>query len=195
MTMYVLLLLLFFMPSQAPAQMVGISWSWISEIEESGFDLERAPGGCIDWTVIGVFPANQMETQDIRVSGNCYRVRAFDATRYYPYSNVAIVPAPADTTKPSVLITQPPNNSTVLRRSTVTIQSTFSDDVGVVQVRYLVNGTQLNCGVLATSCNWSVPNPPNKKYVIRVTATDQAGNVGEHQVSVSTGTATAAKGG
>jgi hypothetical protein len=172
---------------------VLVSWSWLSEIDEQGFELERSPEGCADWAVIAVNPANLMSVEDIDVPGNCYRVRAFDQAKYYPYSNVGTVPPapppppPPDTTKPIVAITSPESNSVVTRRATVAIRSTVSDNVKVVSVRYFVNGAMLNCAALATSCNWSVPNPPNKTYTITIEARDQAGNLGAAQAAVRSG--------
>jgi hypothetical protein len=175
------LLAILLLANLAQAQ-VTVSWSWRSEIQESGFELERSPSGCTQWTLIARPGVNVMSLDDIDVPGNCYRVRAFDQTQFYPYSNIGIVPVIADTTPPTVAITSPANNSTVARRATVTIRSTFSSDT--VSTRYLVNGSFLSCAALATSCNWSVPNPPNKTYTIRVEAKDQAGNMAPSQVNV-----------
>jgi hypothetical protein len=91
---------------------------------------------------------------------------------------------PSDTTPPTVSIASPSDGATVARRSTVTIRSTFSDNVGVTSVRYLVNGSPLPCAALATSCDWIVPNPPNKNYTIGVEAQDQAGNITGPQITV-----------
>ncbi len=94
-------------------------------------------------------------------------------------------PPPSDTTPPTVSIASPSDGSTVARRSTVTIRATFSSDT--VSTRYLVNGTLLPCAALATSCDWGVPNPPNKNYTIKVEARDQAGNVAGPQITVRSG--------
>lgn len=79
---------------------VMVSWSWTSEIQENGFEVERSPAGCTSWTVIARPPANIMSIQDIDMPGNCYRVRAFDGSRFYPYSNIGVVPAQPPTCRP-----------------------------------------------------------------------------------------------
>ena len=78
---------------------VIVSWSWLSEIQESGFELERSPAGCTDWSLLAVVPADIMSTEDIDVPGNCYRVRAFDTMQFYPYSNIGVVPPLPDPCK------------------------------------------------------------------------------------------------
>jgi len=174
--------------SPAHAQIV-LSWAWTSEIQETGFDVERSPSGCTQWSIYQRLGVDVMSTEDAEVAGTCYRVRAFDATQFYPYSNTFIVsgtpPPPSDTEAPKVSILSPANGSSVARRSTVTIRSSFTDNVGVTSVRYFVNGTLLtNCGGTSAQCSWSVPNPPNKTYTLKVEARDAAGNVGSAQVSV-----------
>jgi hypothetical protein len=188
MNILLALSLILFLPLLAQAN-ITVSWRWLStsHIQEDGFELERSPEGCLSWELIAINPPGVMSIRDIDVPGNCYRVRAFANLEYYPYSNIGIVPQPVDTTPPVVSITSPTNNASVARRSIVTIRSTFSDNIGVTSVRYLVNGSQLSCFAMATSCDWSVPNPPNKNYTIRVEAQDQAGRVGAAQVAVRSG--------
>jgi hypothetical protein len=187
------LLVLLFLVTPAHAQIV-LSWSWSSEIQETGFDLERAPSGCTQWSLYQRLAADVMSTEDAEVTGTCYRVRAFDAVQFYPYSNTFVVggtpppPPPADTEAPKVSILSPVNGATVVRRSTVTIRASFTDNVGVTSVRYFVSSTLLtNCGGTSAECSWSVPNPPNKTYILKVEARDAAGNVGSAQVSVRSG--------
>jgi hypothetical protein len=177
------LLTILFLAATAQAQ-VTVSWSWRSEIQESGFELERSPSGCTQWELIARPGVNVMSIDDIDVPGNCYRVRAFDAVKFYPYSNIGTVPPVQDTTPPTVQIASPQNNTTVPRgpRSTVTIQANIGNDA--VSTRFLVNNSALSCAALARSCSWNVPAANNRTYTIRVEARDQAGNVGAAQVNV-----------
>ncbi len=91
-----------------------------------------------------------------------------------------------DTTAPTVSITNPANNATVARRSTVTITATASDNVGVTRVEFLVNGAlQCTDTTVAYSCNWNVPNTRNQTYQLQARAFDQAGNVGTAIIQVT----------
>ena len=65
------------------------------------------------------------------------------------------------------------------KRSTVTIQATASDDVGVTRVEFYVTGA-LKCSAAATpyTCAWKVPGAANKSYQLQSVAYDAADNVG-----------------
>jgi glucose/arabinose dehydrogenase len=94
--------------------------------------------------------------------------------------------AAGDNIAPTVAITSPANGATVLRKSTVTITATASDNVGVARVEFLVNGA-LQCTDTAApySCGWRVPNPMNKTYQLQARAFDAAGNSAAATVSVT----------
>jgi glucose/arabinose dehydrogenase len=91
-----------------------------------------------------------------------------------------------DNIAPSVAITTPANGSTVVRKSTVTIAATASDNVGVTRVEFLVNGA-LQCTDTAApySCNWRVPNPMGKTYQLQARAFDAANNSATATVQVT----------
>jgi glucose/arabinose dehydrogenase len=91
-----------------------------------------------------------------------------------------------DNIAPSVAITSPANGSTVVRKSTVTIAATASDNVGVTRVEFLVNGA-LQCTDTAApySCNWRVPNPMGKTYQLQARAFDAANNSATATVQVT----------
>lgn len=93
---------------------------------------------------------------------------------------------PGDTIAPTVSITNPANGGTVNRRATVTITATASDNVGVTRVEFSVNGT-LQCTDQTSpySCNWTVPNAPNKTYQLQARAFDLAGNSSTATVQVT----------
>ncbi|MDQ3668304.1 MAG: PQQ-dependent sugar dehydrogenase [Acidobacteriota bacterium] len=92
----------------------------------------------------------------------------------------------ADTTPPTVSITNPAQGATVARKSTVTLTATAMDNVGVVRVEFYVNGS-LRCTDLSApySCSWKVPNQPRKTHQIEAKAYDQAGNSASAVVQVT----------
>jgi glucose/arabinose dehydrogenase len=94
--------------------------------------------------------------------------------------------AAGDNIAPTVAITSPANGATVLRKSTVTITATASDNVGVARVEFLVNGA-LQCTDTAApySCGWRVPNPMGRTYQLQARAFDAAGNSAAATVSVT----------
>lgn len=164
-----------------------VDWTDNNVANETGFYVERTiSGNCVDGFIrIATTPANTHKIEDaVGSPGDCYRVAAFNDGGIIVYSNASQIPRPADTQPPSVSITAPVNDTVVPRRTNVTIRANFSDNVGVVAVRYFVNGTALQCAAMATSCIWRVPNAPSKDYAIRVEASDQAGGTGISQATV-----------
>jgi hypothetical protein len=91
----------------------------------------------------------------------------------------------ADTTRPTVTITQPAHGATVQRRSTVTIKATASDSSGITKVAFFVNGA-LSCvsPFAPYSCAWTAPNRTGT-HTLRAEATDGAGNVSSSTVTVT----------
>lgn len=86
---------------------------------------------------------------------------------------------PGDTTPPVVAITSPADGASVARKSTVTIQASASDNVGVDHVDIYVGGV-LQCTASAApyTCQWQVPPSAHKSYQIGALAYDAAGNAG-----------------
>jgi subtilisin family serine protease len=89
-------------------------------------------------------------------------------------------PPPRDATPPTASITSPASGTTVARRSTVTIQASASDDMGVTRVAFYVNGN-LRCSVSAVpySCAWKVEGTRGTSHRLQAQAYDAAGNVGK----------------
>jgi len=78
---------------------------------------------------------------------------------------------------PVVTITSPVEGAVVTRRSVVTIEATATDDEGVTQVYYKVNGDTLCTGDASlTSCDWEVPSKRGT-YDIVVGAYDASSNL------------------
>jgi hypothetical protein len=95
-------------------------------------------------------------------------------------------PTSSDTVPPTVTILSPLNGSTVSRHSNVTITASASDDVGVTQVSYSINGSLLRTTTTSPyTCSWSVPGKPNTTYTITATAYDIAGLTGTNSVTVT----------
>jgi serine protease AprX len=90
---------------------------------------------------------------------------------------------PADT-PPSVQITSPPDGADV--SGTVDITADASDDVGVAQVEFLVDGTSI--GVDTTSpwgLSWDTATVTAGAHVIRAIASDTVGQTAESMVTVN----------
>jgi chitinase len=103
-------------------------------------------------------------------------------------TRVAPAPAPtADTQAPTVAISSPGNGSVFNRRSTITASATASDNVGVKQVDFYLNGN-LRCSSTTApySCAISLPGTRGWTGTLQVKASDTAGNVGSSSVNIST---------
>jgi hypothetical protein len=88
-------------------------------------------------------------------------------------------PASGDTTPPTVSITAPGNNTSVTKKSMVTISATASDNVGVTTVAFFVNGTLTCSGTTRPyTCAWKVPATANRTYQLQAKAYDAQGNIG-----------------
>jgi serine protease AprX len=85
---------------------------------------------------------------------------------------------------PSVGITNPPDGANVSGAIDVTADA--SDDVGVVQVEFLVDGSSI--GVDTTppwAISWNTATVADGPHVVRAVVTDTAGQTGEDAVSVT----------
>src|SRR5205823_6348769 len=91
---------------------------------------------------------------------------------------VTVVAAPPDTTPPTVALTAPADGSTV--SGAVTVSADASDNVGIVGVQFIVDGST-NIGAEDTSgpysVTWNSTTVPNGNHVLTARARDAAGNV------------------
>jgi len=146
----------------------------------------------------------QNNADNINVSGigsgrvNAYRAVLCQNTSSLPTSTttpfatntpIPATPTPTplpDPISPSVSITSPANGSTIAARSTVAIQTTASDNIGVTRVEFYVNNS-LNCSDIASpyTCFWKVPGAKKKTYTITVRAYDAAGNSSTNSITVT----------
>ncbi|MDO8435122.1 MAG: Ig-like domain-containing protein, partial [bacterium] len=91
-----------------------------------------------------------------------------------------------DAIVPTVQVTSPTNGSTVPRSTTVTIQATASDNVGVAKVEFYVSNVLKCTDVVAPySCAWPVPARKGVSYTILGKAYDAANNTATHTVTVT----------
>ena len=91
-----------------------------------------------------------------------------------------------DLTPPTVTITSPRNNSIVIRNTTVPINATASDNVGVTKVEFYVNNALVCTDTTAPySCGWNVPKKVNTQFNLQAKAYDAKGNVGVSKINVT----------
>ena len=95
-------------------------------------------------------------------------------------------PAP-DVAPPTLVVTSPPDGSTIEKNQRFTITADASDESGVVGVTFVVNG-KMACDVRSGpwTCAWIAPRGANKTVTIVVTASDAAGNATAETVTVTT---------
>jgi hypothetical protein len=110
-----------------------------------------------------------------------FAATAYNATDDSGFSNEVayLVPGqPGDTIPPEVTLTSPPAGP-VPRRTLVTLTATASDNVGVVQVQFTIDGAR-QCTVTAPpyQCDWDVPAANRRTYGLQAVARDAAGNAG-----------------
>jgi photosystem II stability/assembly factor-like uncharacterized protein len=111
-------------------------------------------------------------------------VDAFDVT------NGGLVPAPSDSTPPTVTMTAPSEGATVDR--TITVSASASDDVGVAGVHFLLDGVALGAEdtVAPYEAIWDTRAGPDGTHTLTARVRDAAG----HSVASAPVTVTVANG-
>lgn len=106
-----------------------------------------------------------------------YRVRSTDASGNASLSgDFTFTTGVADTTAPSIALASP-GNSTIVS-NTVSFSATASDNVGVIGVRFYVNGNaETDISTSPFSYSWDSVLTTNGNYKISAQARDAAGNV------------------
>jgi subtilisin len=100
--------------------------------------------------------------------------------------NVTVANTPVTDTPPTVAITNPTAGATVSR--TIAVTANASDDQGVTQVEFFVNGVSIGIDTDSSggwSTSWDTTQSPNGSYTVRATATDTVGQTGSHSVTVT----------
>jgi hypothetical protein len=89
-----------------------------------------------------------------------------------------------DTIPPTISISSPINGQTV--SNTVSVSSSASDNVGVVSVQYLLDGTAVSTTTSAPySYSWNTTTASNGAHTLTAMASDAAGNKGTASVSIT----------
>ena len=170
------------MVSLVQAVDVQLAWDPSSSSQVTGYLVHYGTASGNYSVNVDTGPATTVALSGL-VTGQTYY---FAATAYdgygdqSPFSNEVRYTLPAgDSTPPTVTITAPLNGASVPRKSTVTINATATDNVGVTTVAFYVNG-QLTCtdATASYTCAWRVPKAAGRTYELQVTATDAQGNVG-----------------
>ena len=104
--------------------------------------------------------------------------KAYDAAGNVGTSGNVSVTIVKNTTAPTVAVTAPANNAAV--SGTALITATASDQVGVTNVQFYLDGTLLSSGnVTPYSCSWNTTTVANGSHTLSSKAYDAAGNIGQ----------------
>jgi hypothetical protein len=120
------------------------------------------------WDLLWPGSTTDIDTTSVDETGGPY------ATTYYIHGTLAS--QGPDTTSPTVSVTNPTQGSTV--SGTVTLSATATDNVGVVGVQFIVDGS--NFGAELTTApytrSWDTSGLPTGQHTIAARARDAAGN-------------------
>jgi hypothetical protein len=99
----------------------------------------------------------------------------------------APAPSTSDTQAPTVSITSPANGATFSRSTLITAAASASDNVGVKEVRFFLNGS-LRCASTSApyQCPITLPSRKNWTGTLETQALDAAGNVGRSSMQIYT---------
>lgn len=90
----------------------------------------------------------------------------------------------SDTTPPTISITSPSNGATI--SGTNTIQTSASDNVGVTEVRFYIDGSYVGVDSSSPfSYSWDTTSSSDGAHSIEAVAYDAAGNTGNDDISVT----------
>jgi hypothetical protein len=109
-----------------------------------------------------------------------FAVTAYQGAAESGYSNeVQVTPTDGDRTTPEVMLITPGNGARVKRNTTLTLSAYATDDVELVSVEFLIDGSR-RCLLreVPYDCAWAIPARRNRTYLIDVIATDTSGNIG-----------------
>jgi hypothetical protein len=135
-------------------------------------------------TTVASFSFNR-DTTTVGSGPHTLTVKAFEPSGVSGQAsvNVSVTNFTADTVPPTVAIASPANVSTVA--GLVPVQGSAIDNVGVVNVQLLVDGTPSGTtSSSAFSFNWNSSVAANGNHTLIVQASDAAGNVGQASTTV-----------
>ncbi len=176
-------------PPSAPASLtatpastsqINLSWPAATDnVAVAGYRVERQDPGSTIFTQFATPTSTTFNNTGLAAGATySYRVRAVDAAgNLGAYSPVATATTQADTTAPTVSVTAPTGGATVT--GTITISATASDNVGVVGVQFLLDGTT-PIGSEDTSSpysvSWNTSTVATGQHTLSARARDAAGN-------------------
>jgi glutamine amidotransferase PdxT len=138
-----------------------------------------------DYRLASTSPYNDVGTDGKDVGADIDAINT--ATAGVLSGNSGTTPPPPDTTNPSVSITAPANGATVSGSST-TVSANASDNVGVVSVQFMLDGSPLGSQDTTSpyAFTWNTTTVANGSHALTAVARDAAGN----QATASTVTVT-----
>ncbi len=122
-------------------------------------------------------PSGTAYTDVVAAGTYFYRVTAEDAAgNIGAPSNEAVATVTSDTTSPTVAVTAPASGATV--SGTVTVTANASDNVGVTNVQFTLDGVALGAADTSApySTSWTTTTATPGQHVLRAVASDAAGN-------------------
>jgi len=118
------------------------------------------------------------DTSSLAAGTYTLSTKAYDAAGNVGQSINAVVTVVNDTTAPVVSLTTPVNVSSV--SGTVAIAASASDNVGVSNVEFYLNGAIIYASNVAPyTYNWNSTSVANGSYTLIARAYDNAGNIGQ----------------
>ena len=111
-----------------------------------------------------------------RIDDTRIYTRALTQAEVQTDMNTPLAAGASDTTPPTVSITSPSNNATV--NNVVNVTANASDDVGVVGVQFMLDGTNLGAEDTTSpySVSWDTTSAANGPHSLTARARDNAGN-------------------
>jgi glucose/arabinose dehydrogenase/PKD repeat protein/chitodextrinase len=165
--------------SAVPASSTQINISWTASTDDlavAGYNVTRN-GAIVATTAATTFADTGLTPSTLYT----YTVRAFDTSNNYSAFSASVgattPAAPADTTPPSASMTAPASGTTI--SGVVTVSANATDNVGVHDVEFLVDGVTVSDDTTAPySFNWDTTTTSNGLHTLSARAHDGAGNFG-----------------
>lgn len=177
-----------------------IDLAWVDNSDnESGFKVERAPGGTTNFGQITTLPANTASYRNTGLNADAsytYRIRAYNEAGNSSYSNTATATTHGDV---GTELPASPSNLTASAVSSTQINLAWrdnSDNEDRFKVERAPGGTANYTQVADLSANTSSYQDsglnPSSSYIYRVRAVNEAGNSGYSNTAAATTLAGAA---
>ena len=128
------------------------------------------------------------DTTGATVGNHSITAKAYDATENEADSSAVTVDVlpPPDTTKPTLALLTPVDNSSIIIGNLVDITTDASDNVGVTKVEFYIDGSPRSETATAPySLTWNTIGSDLGPHTITIQAYDAAGNVGELSATIT----------